>query len=214
MWKMIVGQAIFQLTATLILYFAGPEILNYDRNDKAKMVELDTIIFNAFVWMQIFNEFNNRRLDNKFNIFEGIHRNKFFIFINILMVGLQVCIIFVGSRAFQITPGGINGEQWAISILVALFSLPWAVVIRLCPDALFAKVAGVVGKPVVIVYKAIAGAFSSVSRVFKKKKNTNDEESDNVEQQEAEYNGEKSVQQTAPAIVINTEGTGVNGSSN
>jgi P-type Ca2+ transporter type 2C len=71
MWKMIIGQAIFQLVVTLILYFAGPEILKYDRHDEEKMLELDTIIFNTFVWMQIFNELNNRRLDNKFNVFEG-----------------------------------------------------------------------------------------------------------------------------------------------
>merc|ERR1712054_189944 len=115
MWKMIIGQAIFQLVVTLILYFAGPEMLNYDRSDEQKMRELDTVIFNTFVWMQIFNEFNNRRLDNKFNIFEGIHRNIFFIIINMIMVGLQICIIFVGSRAFAISDGGIDGTQWAIS---------------------------------------------------------------------------------------------------
>jgi Ca2+-transporting ATPase len=218
MWKMIIGQAIFQLVATLILYFAGAEILGYDRNDPVKMVELDTIIFNTFVWMQIFNEFNNRRLDNKFNIFEGVHRNQFFIFINILMVGLQVCIIFVGSRAFQISPGGLDGVQWAISIVVALFSLPWAVVIRLCPDAAFAKVAGIVGKPFVILYEAMAKAWGSVMRLFKKKKSTNDEESDNVQPEMAEENREnreqwaKPATPVAPAIVINEGVSGAGGS--
>ncbi|KAI9172151.1 Calcium-transporting ATPase [Paramyrothecium foliicola] len=210
MWKMIIGQAIFQLTATLILYYAGPEILNYDRSDPEKMLERDTIIFNAFVWMQIFNEFNNRRLDNKFNIFEGIHRNKFFIFINILMVGLQVLIIFVGSRAFQIKPGGLNGEQWAISVIVALFSLPWAIVIRLVPDAHFAKVAGVVGKPVVIVYRALGRFFSRIGGVFKKKK-SNDEESNDSQEEvvETENSNEKqSPGPAAPAIVINAGTTG------
>ncbi|EEU33751.1 uncharacterized protein NECHADRAFT_19696, partial [Fusarium vanettenii 77-13-4] len=134
MWKMIIGQAIYQLAVTLILHFAGPEILGYDRQDETQMLELDTIIFNTFVWMQIFNEFNNRRLDNKFNIFEGIHRNQFFIFINCLMIGLQVAIIFVGLRAFEIKPGGLNGDQWAISLVTASMCLPWAIVVRLFPD--------------------------------------------------------------------------------
>merc|ERR1712230_288790 len=53
-------------------------------------LELSTMVFNTFVWMQIFNEFNNRRLDNKFNIFTGIHRNYFFIGINCIMVGAQI----------------------------------------------------------------------------------------------------------------------------
>jgi len=183
MWKMIIGQAIFQLTVTLILYFAGPEILGYDRSSEDQMLDLDTIIFNCFVWMQIFNEFNNRRLDNKFNIFEGVHRNQFFIFINILMVGLQVTIIYVGSRAFQISDGGLDGTQWAISVVTALVCLPWAVLVRLFPDAWFAAIAKVVGKPFVIVYRALGKAWSATfGRMFKalfglfKKSKKDDEE--------------------------------------
>ena len=76
MWKMIIGQAIFQLTVTFILYFAGANILGYTKEQE---LELSTMVFNTFVWMQIFNEFNNRRLDNKFNIFEGVQRNQFFV---------------------------------------------------------------------------------------------------------------------------------------
>lgn len=183
MWKMIVGQAIFQLVITLVLYFAGPEILGYDRRSESQMLQLDTVIFNTFVWMQIFNEFNNRRLDNKFNIFEGIHRNQFFIVINILMVGLQVTIIFVGSRAFQINPGGLDGTQWAISVVTAMVCLPWAILVRLFPDEWFAKIAGVVGKPFVIVYRFLGKGWTKTKGLFKKNKDKaekNDEEAGNA----------------------------------
>jgi Ca2+-transporting ATPase len=177
MWKMIVGQAIFQLVVTFTLYFAGTDILGYDHSVQ-KRLELDTVIFNTFVWMQIFNEFNNRRLDNKFNILEGVHRNHFFIAINCLMVGLQVAIIFVGSRAFSINPGGLDGTQWAISVVLAAMCLPWAVAVRLFPDAWFAKVACIVGKPVLVVYRALAEFFSSLMRPLKnlrkKKKSVGD----------------------------------------
>merc|ERR1711977_609457 len=126
MWKMIIGQAIFQLTVTFILYFAGAQILGYNEEQD---LELSTMVFNTFVWMQIFNEFNNRRLDNKFNIFTGIHRNYFFIGINCIMVGAQIAIIFVGGQAFSISDGGIDGTQWAISVITALMCWPWAIVV-------------------------------------------------------------------------------------
>lgn len=135
MWKMITGQAIYQLVVTFALYFAGYEILGYDKKNKAQVQELATMVFNTFVWMQIFNAFNNRRLDNKFNIFEGIHRNFYFIGINCIMIGGQIMIIFVGGRAFGITK--INGVQWAICLLCALPCLLWAVLIRLFPDEWF-----------------------------------------------------------------------------
>lgn len=170
MWKMIIGQAIFQLAVTFVLYFAGAKIFpSYSET------ELRTIVFNTFVWMQIFNEFNNRRLDNKFNIFEGLHRNQFFIVINILMVGLQVVIVFFGGQAFSIVR--INGIQWAVCLVLAALSLPWAVVIRLFPDPLFAKIAGIVGAPVVVVYRFLGRSCRRVGRLFRRNKTADDEKS-------------------------------------
>ena len=144
MWKMITGQAIYQLVVTFVLYFAGSSILGYSKSDALLQTELDTIVFNTFVWMQIFNEFNNRRLDNKLNIFEGVHRNAFFIIINIIMVAGQIMIIFVGGAAFQIKR--IDGTQWAICILCALPCLLWAIVLRYIPDRYAAAVFGFANK--------------------------------------------------------------------
>jgi P-type Ca2+ transporter type 2C len=165
MWKMIIGQSIFQLTVTLILYFAGDKILGLDTSDSNQNLQLSTIVFNTFVWMQIFNEFNNRRLDNKFNIFEGVHRNKFFIVINCIMVGAQVAIVFVGGSAFSITP--LNGIQWAICLVLALLSLPWAVAIRLVPDEWFARAVSVITRPFLMVYRPFRRFFSKLGSSFK-----------------------------------------------
>lgn len=172
MWKQIMGQNIYKITVIFVLYFAGGEILGYDLSIDEKQLELDTIIFNAFVWMQIFNIFNNRRLDNKLNVLEGVLRNWFFIGIVVMIIGLQVLIIFVGGRAFQIKPGGIDGTQWAISIIVGFVCIPWAVLIRYFPDEWFAAIARVVGKPVVIVYRWCCTGMSKVKSLFtfKKKK--------------------------------------------
>ncbi|KAI0131910.1 calcium-translocating P-type ATPase [Xylariales sp. AK1849] len=170
MWKMIIGQAIFQLTATLILYFAGPNMLGLDMKNKTQAGQLNGVVFNTFVWMQIFNEFNNRRLDNQFNIFEGLHRNKFFIIINCIMVGAQIPIVFFGGVVFSISR--ITGTQWAICLVVAFLSLPMAVLIRLFPDAWFEKVARTVGGPVAVAYKALSegltAVFSPVGRATKR----------------------------------------------
>ncbi|KAK0385624.1 hypothetical protein NLU13_6801 [Sarocladium strictum] len=169
MWKMIIGQSIFQLVVVLVLYFAGDEILGYNSSIESEKLQLDTIIFNMFVWMQIFNELNCRRLDNKFNVFTGIHRNWFFIFINLIMIGLQVAIVCVGNRVFHIDPNGLNGTQWAISILVAAFSLPWGMAVRLFPDEWFAAIVHFVAPPFVIPYRFMTRGFSRFGRLFRKK---------------------------------------------
>ncbi|KAA8895457.1 hypothetical protein FN846DRAFT_785074, partial [Sphaerosporella brunnea] len=138
MWKMILGQAVYQLVVTFTLNFAGRHILGY-QDTPGENLQLKALIFNTFVWMQIFNQYNNRRLDNKFNIFEGVTRNWFFIAINLVMIGGQVMIIFVGGQAFSVTK--LNGIQWAISIILGAISLPVAVIIRLIPDEMLEKIA-------------------------------------------------------------------------
>ncbi|KAI0378881.1 plasma membrane calcium-transporting ATPase [Hypomontagnella monticulosa] len=201
MWKMIIGQAIFQLVVTFVLHFAGASILGYDPSNDTQKTELNTMVFNTFVWMQIFNEFNNRRLDNKFNILEGVHRNKFFIAINCIMIGAQIAIIFVGGAAFEIT--AINGTQWAICVIAAAVCLPWAILVRLFPDVWFARIAGVVGAPVVFVYKFFARIFSRIGSVFSRIWRRNKKTSPEDEKQDIQE------KDSAPEIIVSESNYGV-----
>lgn len=52
MWKMMIGQSIYQLVVTFVLNFAGKPIFNHSIGDD----RLNTVVFNTFVWMQIFNQ--------------------------------------------------------------------------------------------------------------------------------------------------------------
>ncbi|KAG9777914.1 calcium-translocating P-type ATPase, partial [Aureobasidium melanogenum] len=166
MWKMITGQAIYQLVVTFVLYFAGMSIFSYNESQRT---ELNTIVFNSFVWMQIFNQVNNRRLDNKFNIFEGIHRNYWFIGINCIMVGGQVMIVFIGGKAFSITR--LDGAQWAISLLTALPCLLWAVLVRCFPDKWFGVVFnGAVGGVAIVlrpIWRGLRFIFHPVAQMVR-----------------------------------------------
>ncbi|TAQ87164.1 hypothetical protein B7494_g4503 [Chlorociboria aeruginascens] len=135
MWKMIIGEALYQLCITLLLYFGAQSILSYQSS--REQGQIPTLVFNTFVWMQIFNQWNNRRLDNKFNIFEGVTRNWFFIAINVVMVGGQVLIIFIGGKAFNVVR--LNGAQWGYSIVLGFLSIPIGAAIRLVPDELIVR---------------------------------------------------------------------------
>ncbi|KAF7730071.1 hypothetical protein EC973_003017 [Apophysomyces ossiformis] len=130
MWKMIIGQAIFQVIVTLVLLYS--DVLHYS----SESVVLQTIVFNTFVFCQIFNEINCRRIDSKLNVFHDILKNKFFIFIFFLCVLGQAIIVNFGGVAFQVTQ--VGGPEWAISIVVGFISLPIGMMIRLIPDDLFA----------------------------------------------------------------------------
>ena len=162
MWKMIIGQSIFKLVVTLTLYFAGHDILQSILDEDKSQLQLDTIIFNTFVWMQIFNELNNRRLDNNLNIFEGITKNWWFIGINCIIIGGQVLIIFVGGVAIGVTP--LNGIQWAVCLICAVITLPVGVLLRLLPDEYFAAVFNFT----VNGFKLLLGPFVKMFEILKK----------------------------------------------
>ena len=137
MWKMIIGQSIFQLIAAFTLHFAGPAIFGTHGGtaleELNKERRLDTLIFNQFVWCQIFNLLNARVLDRSYNVFSGFWRNYYFMVILGIMVGGQILIVFVGGAAFQVTP--INGIYWAISIIIGSLALPVGVIVRTIPTA-------------------------------------------------------------------------------
>jgi len=135
MWKMIIGQSIYQIIVVLVLNFAGRDLLHLHTDNPAQEryneVYMSALIFNVFVWCQLFNQLNCRRLDRKFNIFEDLHRNIWFLLIVAIECGAQVLIIFFGGAAFSATP--LDGRGWAISLIAGLLSWPLAIIIRLIP---------------------------------------------------------------------------------
>jgi Ca2+-transporting ATPase len=159
MWKMILGQSVLQLVIVFVLEYAGMSILNYNeipsivtekiaastdpnaqKNITAaylgfKKQELSTMVFNTFVFLQIFNEVNCRRLDNHLNIFAGALQNRYFQVIFVIMVVFQIVIVEVGGEAFKTER--IDRTQWAICVVLGFLSLPFGVIIRLIPDELF-----------------------------------------------------------------------------
>lgn len=83
MYKMILMQSVYQVIIILVFHFRGLEFLHLESNPDGHKI-LKTLVFNAFVFAQIFNSVNCRRLDNKLNIFEGIIKNRYFIGITLL----------------------------------------------------------------------------------------------------------------------------------
>jgi len=150
MYKMILLQSVYQIIIILIFHFRGLQILGFESTTENEGI-VQTLVFNAFVFAQIFNSVNCRRLDNKLNIFEGITHNFYFIGITLLEIVVQVLIVFVGGAAFQVVR--IGGREWGISLAVGFVSIPWGAVIRCMPNGPFEtlfKFMRLMGKPEVL----------------------------------------------------------------
>lgn len=130
MWRNIFGQAIYQIIVLLILTYKGIEILGLKGTHAEKVLERNTIIFNAFVFCQVFNEVNARRPE-KFNVFEGIHKNYLFLGIIAVTVFFQVIIVTFLNDFADTTM--LKIKWWGLCIAIGAVATPLAVLIKCCP---------------------------------------------------------------------------------
>ncbi|RFU79297.1 p-type calcium atpase [Trichoderma arundinaceum] len=136
MWKMIIGQSIYQLLVVFLVHYVGWDIFNPDT--KHEIDKLQTLVFNIYVWMQFFNQHNCRRVDNKLDIwYQGILTNPWFIGVQLLTILGQFLIIFKGGEAFDTKP--LTGAQWGWSLLFGSLTIPLGALIRQVPDRYVAE---------------------------------------------------------------------------
>lgn len=64
-----------------------------------------TMIFNTFVFMQVFNEINARKLGEKeYNIFQGFFNNMLFLYIVVGTIAIQYFMVEYGGKAVRTVP--------------------------------------------------------------------------------------------------------------
>ena len=88
-----------------------------------------TVIFNTFIFCQIFNEYNSRLLLDELNMFYNVHTNFLFILVSIVSIGLQIFLVEVGGEFMKTTP--LNLKLWIITILLGFLSVPVSIVSKL-----------------------------------------------------------------------------------
>ena len=93
-----------------------------------------TNVFNIFVFLQIFNMINCRKINDEKNIFDGIFDNKMFSIVWVIIVIVQVLLIEFCSIAFDVSYGGLPWQHWVIAFVLGLFSLVWEFILKLIPD--------------------------------------------------------------------------------
>jgi len=130
MIRNIVGHALFQLMILLLFLFAPASIFVMDGWEE-KSVHHFTLVFNVFVWMQLFNEINSRKCNDEFNVFEGFFTNWIYHTILIITIGFQILMVQVFGPFAETT--GLTGAEWGICIGFGALSLVLGVLLRLIP---------------------------------------------------------------------------------
>lgn len=144
MWRNIMCHSFFQIVILCILMFYGSELFDIpssfdmDTWNQEEGVHF-TIVFHCFVFMQIFNEINCRKLrKNEFNVFAGICSNWIFITIELMTVGVQILIVQYGGEFVECSTLTLNQHLWCIGL--GAMSIVVSLIIKCIPECIFNKI--------------------------------------------------------------------------
>ncbi|PUZ42528.1 hypothetical protein GQ55_9G589600 [Panicum hallii var. hallii] len=128
MWRNIIGQSIYQLVVLGILIFKGKSLLQLSGDRSG--TQLNTFIFNTFVFCQVFNEVNSREME-KINVFSGIFSSWIFSAVAGATAAFQVIIVeLLGTFA---STEHLSGRLWLTSVLIGSVSLVIGAILKLIP---------------------------------------------------------------------------------
>lgn len=96
-----------------------------------------TIVFNLFVFFQIWNMLCAKKIDDELNIFEGFFTNYAFLVIWLIIFGLQIVFIEAFGTSFKVHVNGLTSEHWTWSVGVALLAFPMNFILKFVPDNFF-----------------------------------------------------------------------------
>eukprot|EP00903_Cladosiphon_okamuranus_P006006 g5926.t1 len=90
-----------------------------------------TILFNAFVFCQVFNELNARSIFDEWNILNGLQKNPLFVGVIIVTTILQYLIVEMGAEFTK--TAHLSSREWLITVALGAIALPLGVFMRFIP---------------------------------------------------------------------------------
>jgi Ca2+ transporting ATPase len=103
--------------------------------DETQKIVHYTFIFQIFVFMQLFNIINARKIEGELNVFDGFFNNPLFIFIIILSFGIQLSMVEVGGQIVKTY--ALNQNQNLICMAFGCGTLIWGFLLKFMPLRLF-----------------------------------------------------------------------------
>jgi magnesium-transporting ATPase (P-type) len=142
----IFSQSIFQIIVLTVIIFYGDYLFGVPSDRELEHFMWNevngyhfTIFFNIFVYMQVFNSINARKLQkDEFNVFDGIFGNWLYILIQTIIIVGQVILVTFGGRAVR--THALSVQQHGLCLLIASMTLVWGAFVKLLPIDVSEKV--------------------------------------------------------------------------
>lgn len=81
-----------------------------------------TVVFNLFVFCQIFNMICARKINDEYNVFKDVIGNKTFIAVWLVIFVVQCCVTQFAGPFVKIHNNGLTGWQWIFCVVGGMSS--------------------------------------------------------------------------------------------
>eukprot|EP00639_Heterosigma_akashiwo_P038124 CAMPEP_0194713082 /NCGR_PEP_ID=MMETSP0296-20130528/5031_1 /TAXON_ID=39354 /ORGANISM="Heterosigma akashiwo, Strain CCMP2393" /LENGTH=1047 /DNA_ID=CAMNT_0039611733 /DNA_START=74 /DNA_END=3217 /DNA_ORIENTATION=+ len=128
MWRNILCQSAYQLGMLYYVLMHGAGLFGVPFGSEKHF----TLVFNAFVFCQVFNEFNARSIGNDVSAaFRGLARNGMFAGVIFFTCLTQWALVQYGGEFTRTAP--LTAMEWAETVLLGSLSVPVGVLMRCLP---------------------------------------------------------------------------------
>jgi magnesium-transporting ATPase (P-type) len=87
-----------------------------------------SMIFNTFVFCQIFNEYNSQSIHSDWDVFSTIFNNPIAVIVSIVTLGLQIILIELAGPFMKTSP--LTLSQWLVTIGLGSCTIPVGILMR------------------------------------------------------------------------------------
>eukprot|EP00051_Salpingoeca_urceolata_P008421 m.105824 g.105824 ORF g.105824 m.105824 type:complete len:715 (+) comp15742_c0_seq2:1-2145(+) len=136
--RRMIMQVVMQTATFLVVLYAGEDWfsshkdpLSADDQEAQFGREHYTVAFNVFVFSQLFNEINSRKLKPALNVFKGLGSHQLFVVVWVFAFAVQVMLVTFGGSFSKTTPLSIY--QWLGCVGVGMLPLVWTFLWNLLP---------------------------------------------------------------------------------
>eukprot|EP00879_Flechtneria_rotunda_P002036 GHRR01002214.1.p1 GENE.GHRR01002214.1~~GHRR01002214.1.p1 ORF type:complete len:850 (+),score=231.92 GHRR01002214.1:2125-4674(+) len=91
-------------------------------------LKVASLLFNTFIFAQIFNLINSRRINDEYNVFEGLNTSTLFLAILGFIIFCQVMIINFLGMFFHIQP--LHWQEWLVTVAIGGGAMIWSLIVR------------------------------------------------------------------------------------
>ena len=184
LFRNIAGQVVYEMIVLLLILFGAKTVFGINEPvEETQAKHVSTIVFNTFVYMQVFNLINARVAGQDMSVLDGFFSNPYFLIIFFVIAALQAILCELAGAAFETVH--LPWQEWLICLAFGAGSLVIGAILRCIklPDKTTEKLEAlrrVRKEQILKFYEGIPGEqqweMSSLQKKEKKKKDEKEQE--------------------------------------